>query len=340
MAGDPTPGSSAEDPWQWPSFGMVDDVRPALAAARAAGRPSVLATLYAAEGGAPRGIGTQMLFVNETPTGYLAGGCIEADVALHARAVLADSGPRRLIYGVGGPADLPLPCGSHIEVLVERLPPDDDAVGALLALTAARRPALWISDGRERICRPADQPAPPPPAGAVVRAYEPARRLVVMGAEPIALAVAALGVEGGWEVVLARPKGPAIPPPVVGVRYLVDEPAAALAKAGLDPWTAVALLTHDAELDHAALMTALSSPAFYVGVLGSRRRLPDRLARLKAAGLDETALARLRAPIGLDLKAKAPWEIALAIIAEVVQASSERRQAQPAPGAAAAVEAA
>ena len=331
---------AADDPSEWPSFGMVDDVRPALAAARAAGRPSVLATLHAAEGGAPRGVGTQMLFVDAAPTGYLAGGCIEADVALHARAVLEDGSPRRLVYGSGGPADLPLPCGSRIEVLVERLAADDDAVGRLLGLTEARRPALWVSDGRERTCRPADAPAAPAAASAIARRYEPARRLVVVGAEPIALAVAALAVSGGWDVVLARPKGPAVPPPVAGVRYLVDEPAAALAAAGLDPWRAVALLTHDSELDHAALMTALPSAAFYVGVLGSRRRLPDRLARLRAAGLDEAAIKRLHAPIGVDLKAKAPWEIALAIVSEVVRAASEQRQSRSEPGTAATVEAA
>jgi len=75
--------------------------------------------------------------------------------------------------------------------------------------------------------------------------------------------------------------------------------------------------THDAELDHAALAKALPSAAFYVGALGARRRLPDRQAWLAAAGLAEADIARLRAPIGLDIGGKAPWEVAIAVLAEI-----------------------
>ena len=67
-----------------------------------------------------------------------------------------------------------------------------------------------------------------------------------------------------------------------------------------------------------ALLTALPSAASYVGVLGARRRLPERLDRLRAAGIDETALERLRAPIGLDLGGKAPWEVAISVIAQII----------------------
>ena len=86
---------------------------------------------------------------------------------------------------------------------------------------------------------------------------------------------------------------------------------------GLDPWTAVAVATHDADLDHAALARALPSAAFYVGALGARRRLPDRQAWLAAAGLSAADIARLRAPIGLDTGGKAPWEVAIAVLAEI-----------------------
>jgi len=321
-----------EDPWQWPVFGTVDDVRPAMAEARSRSRTAVLATLYATEGAAPRGLGAQMLFVEGQPTGFLAGGCIEADVALHAEQVLLDGEPRRLAYGEGGPADLPLPCGSRIEVLVERIAPEDGAVTNLLGLTAARRPALWRSDGRRRTCTPVEEPAEAPDL--VVRRYDPVRRLIVVGGEPIGLATARLAVQAGWEVVLVRPKGPQAPPPVDGLRYLPAEPADALADIALDPWTAVALLTHDTGADHEALVAALPSPAFYVGVLGSRRRLGERRARLKAAGVPEAAIARLHAPIGLNLNAEAPWEIAIAIFAEVIQASAAQRIAADTCGSA------
>jgi xanthine dehydrogenase accessory factor len=75
--------------------------------------------------------------------------------------------------------------------------------------------------------------------------------------------------------------------------------------------------THEAELDHAALLVALPSPAFYVGALGARRRLPDRQAWLRDAGLSEAQIGRLHAPIGLDIGGKAPWEVAIAVLAEI-----------------------
>ncbi len=75
----------------WPVFGLQDDVRPLLSSLREAGQPAVLATLVAAEGGSPRGLGAQMLFGSEAVTGYLSGGCVEADVALHAETVMADA---------------------------------------------------------------------------------------------------------------------------------------------------------------------------------------------------------------------------------------------------------
>jgi xanthine dehydrogenase accessory factor len=81
--------------------------------------------------------------------------------------------------------------------------------------------------------------------------------------------------------------------------------------------------THDWELDHETLVAALPSAASYVGVVGARRRVPERLARLRAAGVDESALRRLRAPIGLDLGGKAPWEIAISVVAQIVAGRAE-----------------
>ena len=86
---------------------------------------------------------------------------------------------------------------------------------------------------------------------------------------------------------------------------------------------------HDIDLDHAALMAALPSPAPYVGLLGARRRLPERLDRLKAAGLTERDLARLRAPIGLDIGGKAPWEVAVATLGEIIAVRSATSNLSP-----------
>lgn len=346
---------------EWPAFGLQSDVRPALRRAAEAGRPVVLGTLYAHEGAAPLGEGAQILFdARETgdwaAAGFLSGGCVEGDIALHAQAVLERGEPRRLVYGRGGPPDIQLLCGSRIEVMLERIGPDDEALARLLELEAERRPALWLSDGTERAClgegetlanppaslRPAlikagERPATSGPAGAAVfRRHAPRSRLVVVGGDPTTLAIARLAAEAGFETTLVRPKGPSSPPPVAGVRYFRGEPAEAFRALGLDPWTAVAVATHDIDIDHDALVVALPSAAGHVGALGSRKRLPERLGRLKFDGVPDSAIARLKAPIGLDIGARAPWEIAVSVIAEAIQALKALDAARPWPAASAA----
>jgi xanthine dehydrogenase accessory factor len=258
-----------------------------------------------------------MIVAEGTVSGFLSGGCLEADVAGHAWRVLEGGGPLRLIYGEGSPwPDIRLLCGARIEVQLEAIEPGDGAARRLFALSDARTPAVWLSDGSRRACAAVeDEPQSWP--GAFRRLYPPPLRLIVLGADPTALAIAALGVQAGCETTLVRPKGPKEPPPLAGLAYRRDEPASALAAIGLDPWTAVAVATHDAELDHAALVAALPSPAFYVGALGARRRVPDRLGGLRGAGLSQADLARLHAPIGLDIGGKAPWEVAIAVMAQI-----------------------
>ena len=294
---------------------MAEDVRPALRQARDAGRPLALATLVAVEGGGPRPVGTQMVFADGIVAGYFSGGCVESDVADHAFACLADGAPRSLVYGEGSPwPDIRLLCGARIEIFVERVAADDPALAELLAAELERRPVIWASDGETRACAAEGAPWP---GARVVRRHDPKPRLVVVGSDPTALAIAQLGAQAEFETTLVRPKGPDAPPPIPGVAYLRQEPAAALAAAGVDPWTVIAIATHDSETDHAALLAALPSRAGYVGLLGARRRLPERLAWLRAEGLSEAAIGRLHAPIGLDIGGKAPWEVAVSVIGEI-----------------------
>jgi len=308
---------------EWPVFGFADDARPALERARIAGEQLALATIVALDGGGPRPVGTQMTIAASGVSGFLSGGCLEGDVVTHAASMLADGAARRLVYGEGSPwPDIRLLCGARIEVQLEAITPDDAAVARLIELGHARVPALWSSDGARRECGPASTPAVTW-QGAFVKRFDPIPRLIVLGSDPTALAIASLGAQSGCETTLVRPKGPPSPPPLAGVAYRRDEPAEAMAAIGLDPWTAVAVATHDAELDHAALLAALPSPAFYVGALGARRRLPDRQLWLRQAGLDDRHIARMRAPIGLDIGGKAPWEVAIAVLAEI---TAERAQ--------------
>jgi len=301
---------------EWPVFGMTDDVRPALRQAQAAGNACALATLTAVEGGGPRPEGTQMVFAPGIASGYFSGGCVESDVADHAFACLEDGQPRTLVYGEGSPwPDIQLLCGARIEIFVERVDADDPALTELLAAQDERRPVVWVSDGLSRECG-AD--ISPWPEARVVRRHDPVPRLIVVGGDPTALAIAQLGAQSEFETTLLRPKGPEAPPPIPGVAYRRDEAKDAFAAIGVDQWTAIAIATHDLETDRAALREALPSPAGYVGLLGARKRLPDRVGQLRAEGMADGLIARLHAPIGLDIGGKAPWEVAISVIGEIV----------------------
>src|SRR5258708_7594836 len=299
---------------------MTGDVRPTLAQVRDAGLACTLATLIAVEGGGPRPEGTQMVFAPNTEgkrgfvAGYFSGGCVESDVADHAFACLADGQPRTLVYGEGSPwPDIQLLCGARIEIFLERVAADDASLDELLAAHAERRPVVWVSDGVTRECAAELSPWP---EAQVVRRHEPTPRLIVVGGDPTALAIAQLGAQGEFETTLVRPKGPTSGPPIAGVGYSRAEPHEAFAAIGVDPWTAIAIATHDLETDRSALRAALPSAAGYVGLLGARRRIADRLAPLRAEGAPEHLFEKLHAPISLDIGRNAPRDVALSVIVE------------------------
>ena len=301
---------------EWPFFGMTDDVRPALRQARAHGQAAVLATLIAVEGGGPRPVGTQMVFAPGIVAGYFSGGCVESDIADHAWTCLTDGAPRVLVYGEGSPwPDIRLLCGARIEIFLERIVPEDAALAQLLSAQEDRRAVVWVSDGEARQCGERIEAWP---AAKVVRRYDPSPRLIVVGGDPTAMAIAQLGAQSELETTLVRPKGPVAGPLIPGVAYSRLEPDAAFRSVGVDAWTAIAIATHDLETDRAALRAALPSAAGYVGLLGARRRIADRLAPLRLEGAQESVFAKLRAPIGLDIGGKAPWEVAVSVIGEIM----------------------
>jgi xanthine dehydrogenase accessory factor len=157
------------------------------------------------------------------------------------------------------------------------------------------------------------------PLEALVEAFLRPRALVVVGAGRLAEALAALArpLEVPCTVVEPRPTL-AAESRAAGVRVLEAEPAEALARLGAGPRSAVAVVAHDERLDVPALVAALHAGCGYVGLLGGRRTRQARLGALRSEGIDEGRLAAIRAPIGLDIGAESPAEIALAILADVI----------------------
>ena len=155
-----------------------------------------------------------------------------------------------------------------------------------------------------------------------VDVFAPVSRLVVIGAVHIAIPLVTLGKALGYQTIVIDPREAFATRerfPHVD-ELLTDWPSEALEKLRPDEGTYIAVISHDEKLDNPALAVALKSPARYVGVLGTRKKIPQRFAALRELGVTDEQLGRLRAPIGMNLGAILPDEIALSILAEMVTA--------------------
>jgi xanthine dehydrogenase accessory factor len=149
----------------------------------------------------------------------------------------------------------------------------------------------------------------------------PPVRLVLIGAVHISQALAPIAKVAGLDPVIIDPRTAfATPERFPDAPVIAEWPDEALDRSPLDRYSAIALLTHDPKIDDVALERALKADCFYIGALGSRKTHAKRLERMRAAGFGEAALARIHAPIGLDIGAVSPAEIAVSIVGEVIGA--------------------
>ena len=152
-----------------------------------------------------------------------------------------------------------------------------------------------------------------------VRSYARPPRLIIVGAAHISQFLAPMAALAGFEVIVVDPRRAfANTERFPGVTLIDAWPDVAFEQLKLDATCAVVTLTHDPKIDDPALIAALGSPVFYIGALGSTRTHAKRVARLTEAGLGDK-IARVHAPVGLDLGGRSPREIAVSILAEVVQ---------------------
>lgn len=300
------------------------------------GQGAALATVVETWGSAPRRVGAQ-LAISETGEmqGSVSGGCVEGAVVIEAIEAIEEGQPRLLEYGVsdGDAFAVGLACGGKMRVLVEPIAAAGLPLPVLIDLVkarAARTPVAYVvslekgggrlhHDGFENRFR-LDRSGVEEDGDLFVAIHNPPLRLIIVGAVHIAQALVPMAQIAGFDAVVIDPReafGSAVRFP--GAHILNDWPDAAIEQVGIDTRSAVVLLTHDPKLDDPALHLALRSDAFYIGALGSKRTHAGRVARLEDAGFSPADIARIAAPVGLDIGAAGPPEIAVSILAQMVQ---------------------
>ncbi len=311
--------------------------------AAAPGPPGVLATLVAVEGSSYRRAGARRLFGPDgASTGSISGGCLEEDVSAHARAVAQSGRATLAVYDTTSENDLiwgtGAGCHGVVRVLLERLPARPAWAAELAENLRAGRPTdlavVWQSPDPAALGTVLAGRLPRLPAETAVfrQTVAPAPTLFVFGAGDDAPPLVRGAKELGWRVVVADPR-PAL---ATAARFpeadaLVVAPAEALVdRAAPGAGACAVVMTHHYVHDAPILRGLLGLPLAYLGLLGPRPRADRILADLAAAGpaITPAHRARLRAPLGHDLGAEAPEEVALSILAEI-QAVLGGRDARP-----------
>ena len=298
-----------------------------------AGKGAALATVVETWGSAPRRVGAQLAISGDGQIeGSVSGGCVEGAVIVEALEAIEAGSHRLLEFGVSDEDAFAvgLACGGTIRVLVEpvgsALP--EDTLTELVEARAARQAVAYevnLETGIRRVLRDAypdrmrmDRSGFEEDEAIFVAVHNPPLRLVVVGAVHIAQALVPMARIAGYDPVLIDPRevfGSSDRFP--GETILLDWPDEAVESLGLDTRTGVVLLTHDPKLDDPALEAALRADVFYIGALGSTRTHAKRVDRLTGAGFTEAEIARIHGPIGLDIGAAGPAEIAVSILAEM-----------------------
>ena len=301
-----------------------------------AGKSADLATVIETWGSAPRRVGAQLVVSGAGEMeGSVSGGCVEGAVVVEALDLVASGGVQVLEYGVsdGDAFAVGLACGGNIRILVEPIGTGGmpvEMLRELVAARAARTPVAYevALDGSHRALMTEghaerfrmDRSGVSEDGKTFVAIHNPPLRLVIVGGVHIAQALVGMARGVGFDPFVVDPReafGSAARFP--DATLINDWPDDALAEVGVDARTAVVLLTHDPKLDDPALEVALKTSCFYIGALGSTRTHAKRVERLTAAGFGPDDIARIHGPVGLNIGAAGPAEIAVSILAEMIQ---------------------
>ncbi|MEM7213598.1 MAG: XdhC family protein [Pseudomonadota bacterium] len=302
-----------------------------------AGKGAVLATVVQTWGSAPRPVGSQLVVSGEAEImGSVSGGCVESAVVAEALDRLESGTCTILEFGVSDDDAFAvgLACGGTIRIMVEPIGvgsgmPEEvlaqvvEAREARQALAVETDTGAWTRRMFEYADRADAFDADKPGFDDETRFLwisNPPLRLAIVGAVHIAQPLAEMAKLTGYDVLIIDPREAfASEARFPGHRLSHDWPDEALDACGLDHRTALVTLTHDPKIDDPAIQTALRSPVFYIGALGSKRTHGKRITRLSDLGFTEAEIARIDAPIGADIGSKSPSEIAVSVMAELTE---------------------
>jgi xanthine dehydrogenase accessory factor len=315
----------------------------------AQGRKVWLVTVIETWGSAPRPPGALLSLRDDgLVVGSVSGGCVEDDLIDRVRHGERVDRPSTIAYGVTKEeaARFGLPCGGNLRLVQEPLR-DAAWIDEVLERTARHELVARVLDldsGRVRV-EPASRGETFTFDGRTLRAlFGPRWRLLLVGAGQLSRALAPMALALDFEVICCDPREEYnLTWDVPGTVFSKAMPDDLALEMRLDPHSAVVAVTHDPKLDDLVLLEALKSPAFYVGALGSRGNTAKRRERLAQFDLAPAEIDRLHGPIGLDIGAKTPAEIAVSIVAEIVAVKNgvslkqkKEGSAVPAPRSAAA----
>ena len=299
------------------------------------GHAVTLVTVVETWGSAPRPPGALLAVRDDgVVSGSVSGGCVEDDLIAQTQTAMQDRSvakppaldrPSMLAYGVSQEeaARFGLPCGGSLRLVREPLV-DTTWVESLLDRTArhelvARQ--LTLATGEVRLLSAVRGQAMHFDGSVLTCVFGPTWRLLLIGAGQLSQAVAQIALMLDFEVLVCDPREEfAATLRLDGVKRVMGMPDDVVRSLVPDAHTAIVALMHDPKLDDMALLEALVSEAFYVGALGSRRNQASRKKRLaEHFGLTPEELARLHGPVGLFIGAKTPAEIAVSVMAHIVQ---------------------
>ena len=328
----------------------------------AASKPFAIATVTRTWGSSPRPVGSAMLVNKDMEmAGSVSGGCVEGAVLKAALPLIEKGTGRRLAYGVADEEAwaVGLTCGGKIQVFIERFPafdprPEEQAAWQQLKnCLENNRPCILLTKitdgpGAHTVVLPDGHTAGHPVNDSLkkeaLRAYTERKnqllndeqyfaqvlprksQMLIIGAAHITADLVKLARIFDFETVVIDPRGVFVKKnhfPVMPDQLLEKYPAEVLPDFSLDAYSYAVILSHDPKIDDNALHLLLRSNIAYIGALGSRRTHTKRITRLRQAGFSEKEIERIHAPVGVDINAKSPAEIALSVMAEIIKVKNQ-----------------